>query len=83
MSVVDMRGVRDLLKDWDDLRQKILQGEIQSWMLSVQDHHGREAVYVGGRFKGDADAALRAGMRASWEKTKIEDEEQPQLTYSV
>lgn len=83
MSVVDMRGVRDLLRDLDELRQHILQGRVQSWMLSVQDHHGQEAVYVGGRFKGDADAALRAGMRASWEKTKLEDEQSSQLNYSV
>jgi hypothetical protein len=70
MKVVDMRGVRDLLNDLDELRQRILQGRIRGWALSVTDWNGNQAVYLGGEHKTDADAALRAGMAVSWEMTK-------------
>lgn len=74
-KVVDMRGVRDLLADWEEVRQRILHGGIKAWAVSVRDDQGREAIYVGGSYKQDPDAACKAAMRMSWEQTKIADEE--------
>jgi hypothetical protein len=78
MKVVDMRGVRDLLRDVEEMRQRILRGRIRGWALSVTDEDGNQAVYLGGENKTDSVAALRAGMAVSWEMTKATAPEQVQ-----
>lgn len=80
MKVVSMAGVRDLLKDWDEVRQRILRGQIRGWALSVTGHNGDQSVYLGGEHKTNSDAALRAGMAVSWEMTKLDQQEKDLLT---
>lgn len=74
-KVVDMRGVRDLLAEVEELRQRVLRGKIKAWAVAVRDEHGREAIYLGGSYKRDSAAALEVGMRMSWAQTQIEEEE--------
>lgn len=82
MNVVHLGKYRDLLRDWDEVRERIIKGKIHGWAITVRDDLSREAIYLGGTFKADEGAAFRAGMAQSWEMTKAadaEDDEEPEL----
>jgi hypothetical protein len=69
-KVVNLGEVRDLLQSWEEVRQHIVKGDIRAFALTIQELQGREAVYYGGLYKSDPAAALKAGLRQSWELTK-------------
>lgn len=68
--VVNLGEVRDLLKSWDEVREHIRTGQVKAFALTVQGMDGEEAIYHGGGFKTDRQAALKAGLRQSWAMTK-------------
>jgi hypothetical protein len=80
VKVIDLGAARDFLRDWDAVRQRILSGTVAGFALTVRDQRGSEAIYLGGHFKRCSQAALKAGMRSSWEMSKREDlEEQDEV----
>lgn len=79
MPVFNLGAARDLLTDWDEVRQRIVRGKVRAWTVSILNEDGQENVFLGGVYKTDSEAATKAGMRVSWEQTKTaelaEDEE--------
>lgn len=76
MPVFNLGTARDLLADWDEVRQCIVRGKVQAWAVSMRDDLGRESIYLGGVYKSDSEAATKASMRVSWEQTKASDLEE-------
>lgn len=57
------------------MRDLIIRGEIRSVALCIQDRQGNETIALCGDYEHDAEAALRAAMKMSWELTKAADSE--------
>jgi hypothetical protein len=72
VKVIDMRGMRDLLADLDEMRARILQGRIKAWAACLTDDEGEQAVYLGGRCKTDPAEAARAGMQIAWAMSEMQ-----------
>jgi hypothetical protein len=60
MNVVELGGCRELLTQWDDVRKRIIRGEVHGWMVGVTTGPG---VVLGGDMRADPAPALRATTR--------------------
>jgi hypothetical protein len=79
VKVVNLGVVSSLLKEWEAVRQHILQGDIAGGSVCLRSPEGRETIYLFGIYKRDSESALRASMRMSWEMTQADELELPEL----
>lgn len=75
-KVVQLGRVRDLLGEWEKVRQGIISGEIDGFHTALRRGE-RETVYMGGCFKNDSEAAARAALKASISRMLTEDQPLP------
>lgn len=71
--VVNLGPIRDLLADWDRVREAILRGDVKAFALTMRGLDGQEAIFLGGDFKRDYADALMASLRTSWHMTQAEE----------
>lgn len=67
MKVVNLGEARDLLRRWDEVRTKILNGEVTAFALCVKDDQGREAIFYAGQYERRKAEGLKASMAMSWQ----------------
>jgi hypothetical protein len=72
-NVVWMGAVRDLLSELDRLRSEVLAGNVQGWGGTVKFSDGREVVYLGGTYKESSEDRVRAMLKVSATRMKLED----------
>lgn len=72
-KIVNLGQVRDLLAQWEMVRELILSGRLTGFHLAVQEFDGGESIYSGGVYRTDHEAALRAVMKTSMVKMLAED----------
>lgn len=72
-NVVWMGAVRDLLAELDKLRADVLAGNARGWGGTVQYADGREVVYLGGTFKESSEDRVRAMLKVSATRMRLED----------
>jgi hypothetical protein len=73
VKVVQLGQVKDLLKEWEAVRDAIRGGRLTGFSICLRGPVGDEAIYTGGHYKTNAVDAARVAMRMSWERTKEED----------
>lgn len=73
MKVVQLGQVKDLLKEWDVVREAMRGSRITGFSICLRGPAGEEAIFTGGHYKTNAVDAARVAMRMSWERTKEED----------
>lgn len=66
-NVVDLNECRELLKDWNRVRDYILTGKVKGWAICFLDYKNREGVHLGGVFKRSPNLALKASLHISME----------------
>lgn len=74
VKVINLGTVRNLMTEWDKVRQKIAAGGVASWAVTLQDDLGDESIYLGGVYKEDPAAALKAALRLSAARVLTEDD---------
>ena len=72
-KVVNLGKIRDLLAEWERVRQHIVSGEITGFQATFCDSASGETIFLGGVYKDDPAAALRAAMKLSAARTLRED----------
>lgn len=75
-KVVQLGLVRDMLGEWEKVRQGILSGQIDGFHTALR-RGDRETIYMGGVFKADSEAAARAALKASISRMLAEDQPLP------
>jgi hypothetical protein len=73
-----VRELKDLLAEWEKVRQEILLGQIDGFHTALRRGEC-ETIYVGGRFKKDSEAAARAALKASLYRMLDEDPPLPAI----
>jgi hypothetical protein len=73
-NVVNLGQVRNLLAEWDKVREHIIAGDIAGWAATIRNNSGRETVYLGGVFRNDSRLTLSAALRMSTARVMEEDE---------
>lgn len=73
-KVVNLGQVKDLMAEWDKVRQGILVGRVEGWAATLRCADGREVVYLGGVYKTDRALASRAALKQSAARMLAEDE---------
>jgi hypothetical protein len=72
-NVVWMGAVRELLAELDKLRSDVLAGGVQGWGGTVKYSDGREVVYLGGTFQESPEDRVRAMLKVSATRMRLED----------
>jgi hypothetical protein len=72
-NVVYMGVVRELLAELDKLRADVLAGQAKGWGGTVMYADGREVVYIGGTFKESSEDQVRAMLKVSATRMRLED----------
>lgn len=75
LKIVNLGKVRDLLSEWEKVRLAILGGSVTAFQITLQCE-GTETFYLGGVYKEDPQAALKAALRASAARAMAEDNEE-------
>jgi hypothetical protein len=75
-KVVQLGRVRDLLAEWEKVRQGILAGQVDGFHTALRRGE-RETIYMGGVFLEDSEAAARAALKASISRMLAEDRPLP------
>lgn len=65
MQVIDLGQHRAMLKSWDEVQAHLRRAHAKGFALMLMDQGGEEAIYLGGEYKDDPQAAARAGLRLS------------------
>jgi hypothetical protein len=65
MKVVHLGEVRDLLAQWDRVRDSVRGGKTRGFAIALQDEDGREVIYTGGTYKADPASAMKSTLRLS------------------
>lgn len=73
-NVVNLGQVRNLLAEWEKVREHIVAGSIEGWAATIRSKAGVETVYLGGVYREDSQLALSAGLRLSAARMMEEDE---------
>lgn len=73
-KVVNLGQVKDLMSEWEKVRQSIIAGQIEGWAATLRCADGLEVVYLGGVYKRDRALASRAALRQSAARMLAEDE---------
>lgn len=69
-----MGAVRNLLTEWNRVREAILAGRVTGFYATLMDDLDREALYIGGVYGEEASKAARAALRMSAARALEEDE---------
>jgi hypothetical protein len=72
-KIVHLGQVRDLLAEWEQVRQAILAGQVDGFHTALR-RGTAETIYLGGVYKEDPHAAARAVLRVSIAHMLAEDE---------
>lgn len=72
-KVVHLGAVRDLLTEWEVIRQHILRGNVKGWIGTLRDDADEDTVYVGGTFNHSTCDRLGAVLKMSAARVEIED----------
>lgn len=72
-KVVHLGAVRDLLTEWEVIRQHILKGKTKGWIGALRDEDGKDTIYVGGTFCDSSPDRLSAVLKMSAARVEIED----------
>jgi hypothetical protein len=75
-KIRDLGQVRDILAEWEMVRQALVAGVVAGFHVGLLDQNGAETIYVGGVYKSDPEAAARAALRA-WMKRMLNEDEPP------
>jgi hypothetical protein len=78
-NVVHLGQVRDLDRQWNEVRKEIISGHIKGFQLSLIGPTGKETIYVAGKYREHPHLATRAALRMSAARAFAEDEP-PKLT---
>lgn len=73
-KIVQLGAVRNLLAEWEKVRSHIAAGEINGWSITIRDGLDEETIYLGGTYKEDPQAALKAALRMSAARVLTEDD---------
>jgi hypothetical protein len=74
-KVVNLGPVKDLLGEWERVRQGILSGRTGGFHVVFMDNEtGKETIFLGGVYREDPQRALGASLKASAARALIEDE---------
>lgn len=72
-KVVHLGQVKDLLAEWDKVRQRIVAGSMGGFYTALCDAEGHEAIFWGGVYKEDSGAALKAMLKVAAVRALTED----------
>jgi hypothetical protein len=72
-KVVLLGPIRELLAEWDRVRDGILAGQVKGWATTLMDESEGETVFLGGIYKTDPEKATRAALRQSAARMLLED----------
>jgi hypothetical protein len=72
--VVNIGKVRDLLVEWEKVRQHITAGRITGFQTVLCDGLDRETIYSGGVYRDDPQAGIAATLKLSAARMLEEDE---------
>jgi hypothetical protein len=72
MKVVNLGPVRDLLTEWDKVRQAIVARRVDGFYVDLLSD-GEETIFLGGIYKTDPSAALQAVLNISATRVMQED----------
>lgn len=72
-KIVNLGQVRDLLSEWERVKDEIRAGRIEGFALMVRAPNGGEAIYVGGHYKSNPHEATRCVLRLSAALVMVED----------
>lgn len=72
-KVIQLGQIRDLLTEWDKVRQRIIAGKLSGFSIILMGDADRETVILGGVYQDDPQAAVRAALRMSAARTLAED----------
>jgi hypothetical protein len=64
-NIRDLGQVRDVLAEWEKVRQQLIAGTVVGFHAALIEPSGDETIYIGGIYKGHPEAAARAALRAS------------------
>lgn len=78
--VVNLGNVRSLLAEWEKVRQHILKRRITGFQTVFRDSENAEAIFFGGVYKDDPQAALAATLKLS--AAKVLEEDEPPLLHT-
>jgi hypothetical protein len=72
-TVINLGKVRDMLVEWEKVRQQIVSGKISGFQTVFVDEKQRETIYLGGVYKNDPRAAMAAALKLSAARMLNED----------
>jgi hypothetical protein len=78
VNLGQIRDARALLVEWEKVKLEILAGKVGGFYTVLCDEERREAVFIGGIFKEDPSAGLKAALKLSAARA-VEEDEAPQL----
>lgn len=78
-EVVDLGPLRDMQADLATMRALIKKGAVRGYNLTVSIDQGEEVIFLGGIYKSDPMAALKAQLRMASARMLSEEEEPPLL----
>jgi hypothetical protein len=74
MKVVNLGQVRDLRAEWQKVLQAMDGEKVTDFFVTLRSADGNERVYLGGVYRSDRGAALKAAMSISAARVMTEDE---------
>ena len=76
-KVVNLGRVKDLLYEWERVRQHILAGRLTGFCAAVRDSSTAEVIYIGGVYRESPGMVAKAALRMSAAQMLAEDELPP------
>lgn len=67
-KVVNLSKIRELLRELDEARRRVVNGSLSGWQTTLRDEQGRDTVFLGGIFSENPQAAIPALLNASAER---------------
>jgi hypothetical protein len=72
--VVNIGKVRDLLVEWEKVRQRITSGQITGFQTVFCDGTNNETIFMGGVYRDDPQAGIAATLKLSAARMLDDDE---------
>lgn len=69
----NLGSVRDMLIQWEAVRQEILTGEVSGFTTVLRSSANKETFHMGGVYKASQREALKAVLKLSVARMKAED----------
>lgn len=77
MNVVNLGKVRDLRAEWKRVLEVMDGRQVTDFYVTLRSADGQESVYLGGVYKTDRSAALKAALKISAARVMVEDDDLP------